>query len=355
MTRVEENACLRHGEPDSLTPNWGDASLSADQMPGLTLHGRPVRTVFDLLGKKENDLTFSLGWGLGQSNELVRRLLQEIFPDEEIGELEALRLQEFVPGSGFTDIEIETDKLAIILEAKVGWSLPDEEQLEKYARRPGSRETRRLLVVSECTPEFAGPRLPEAVAGVPVAYQSWKQIVRLAEACAPSAHAEQRVLRELTTYLRGLMTMQNHFSNLVYVVALGAQVQPWSAPFTPIEIVVNKDRYFCPIGNGYPKEPPNYLGFRWGGQLQQVCHVDAYEVITDLHDAIPELASRPVERHYLYTLGPPIIPAKIVKTGNLYRAQRIEAAIDLLLTCDTIRDARDKTQERLSAAGEALS
>jgi hypothetical protein len=43
--------------------------------------------------------------------------------------------------------------------------------------------------------------------------------VRLAEACAPPGHAEKRMLRELTTYLRGLMTMQNHTSNLVGHVA----------------------------------------------------------------------------------------------------------------------------------------
>ncbi len=324
-------------------------------MLDLTLYGRPVRTVFDLLGKKENDLTYSLGWGLGQSDTFVQRLLREVFADKQAGELQALRLQEFLPGSGFTDIEIETNKVALVLEAKVGWSLPEKAQLERYAPRLKSAEIGQILVVSECTPEFAAARLPQAVAGVPVAYRSWKQIVRLAEACAPPGHAEKRMLRELTTYLRGLMTMQNHTSNLVYVVALGAQVQPWSAPFTPIEIVVKKDRYFCPIGNGYPKEPPNYLGFRWGGQLQQIRHVDAYEVFTDPHEVIPELASRQVDRHYLYTLGPPMVPPKTVKTGNLYRAQRIEAAIDLLLTCDTIRDARDKTQERLTVAGDALA
>jgi hypothetical protein len=29
-------------------------------MPDLLLHGRSVHTVFDLLGEKENDLTYSL-------------------------------------------------------------------------------------------------------------------------------------------------------------------------------------------------------------------------------------------------------------------------------------------------------
>ena len=90
------------------------------------------------------------------------------------------------------------------------------------------------------------------------------------------------------------------------LVALGSTVQSWSAPFTPIQIVVD-NLYFCPIGNGYPKEPPNYLGFRWNGRLQQICHVDGYKVL----------------------------------------ASCVQAAIDLLLPATTIREARDKTQERL--------
>jgi hypothetical protein len=32
-------------------------------MPELVLHGRPVGTVFDLLGRTENDMTYALGWG----------------------------------------------------------------------------------------------------------------------------------------------------------------------------------------------------------------------------------------------------------------------------------------------------
>jgi hypothetical protein len=127
-------------------------------MLDLTLYGRPVRTVFDLPGKKENDLTYSLGWGLGQSDTFVQRLLREVFADKQAGELQALRLHEFLPGSGFTDIEIETNKVALVLEAKVGWSLLEKAQLERYAPRLKSAEIGQILVVSECTPEFAAAR-----------------------------------------------------------------------------------------------------------------------------------------------------------------------------------------------------
>lgn len=326
-------------------------------MAGLTLYGRPVHTLFDLLGDKENDLTYSVGWGLAQSETFVRALLADVFPGEEPGELQALRLQEHVPGSGFTDIEIETERLAIVLEAKRGWSLPTRVQLEKYAPRLDQSEIGRLVVISECTPEYAAPpTLPVEIAGVPVVHRSWRQLVKLAGSCNPSGHAEKRLLRELTAYLRGLMTMQNHTSNMVYVVSLGAEAQSWSRPFTPIEIVVKKHRYFHPIGETYPREPQNYVGFRWNAQLQQIRHVERYEVFTDPHEHIPEIPSQDYgRRHYLYHLGPPIIPPHAVRTGKLYRAQRVEAAIDLLLTCQTIREARDKTRDRLQAAGEALA
>ena len=32
-------------------------------MADLLLHNKPVATVFDLLGQKENDMTFALAWG----------------------------------------------------------------------------------------------------------------------------------------------------------------------------------------------------------------------------------------------------------------------------------------------------
>ena len=41
-----------------------------------------------------------------------------------------------------------------------------------------------------------------------------------------------------------------------------------------------------------------------------------------------------------------------MKTGpKVSRSARVWAAIDLLLTCETITEARDRTQERLDAAG----
>lgn len=326
-------------------------------MTELTLRGQPIHTVFDLLGKKENDITYAVGWALAQSERLVRALLDDLSPTVDPGALSAVRLQEFVTGSGITDIEVVSDALHLIIEAKRGWSLPSEAQLAQYAPRLDARKGHALCVMAECSPEFAKQHLPDEVAGVEVLYRSWKQLTQLVTATAThGGHAEKRLLRELVRYLRGLMTMQNTTSNLVYVVSLGSTPLDWS-DLNFIETVEQRERYYHPVGGGkggWPKEPPNYLGFRYWGRLQSVRHVEDYEVIEHPHDYIPEIkpwVDWSGEPHFLYTLGPPIVPGEEVKTGKLYRSQRVWVALDLLLTSSTIAEARDKTNERLAKAG----
>jgi hypothetical protein len=70
-------------------------------MTDLTLHGRRVETVFELLGDAEDDITYSVGWGLAQSEDLAHVLLEEVYGAAvPQGELTAIRLQESEPGTG---------------------------------------------------------------------------------------------------------------------------------------------------------------------------------------------------------------------------------------------------------------
>lgn len=52
-------------------------------MADLTRHSRCIETVFDRPGDKEDDITYSLGWGLGQSEALAHALLTEAYGDVE--------------------------------------------------------------------------------------------------------------------------------------------------------------------------------------------------------------------------------------------------------------------------------
>jgi len=62
---------------------------------------------------------------------------------------------------------------------------------------------------------------------------------------------------------------------------------------------------------------------------------------------IPEMPDEIWEtEHFIFELGPTIVPSKTVKTGNIYRNVRVWAMLDTLLTCDTISEARDLSNTR---------
>ncbi len=331
-------------------------------MADLTLHGRRVETVFDLLGDKEDDITYSVGWGLAASDDLARALLREAFGEGgDGGELTAVRLQEIDVETGRTDIEVETEFRQLIVEAKRGWNLPGPAQLRKYARRLGANDEResRIIVVAECSPDYwPVVALPREIEGIPISYVPWSRIAELVATTADesASREEKRLLRELHRYLRGLMTMQNTTSNLVYVVVLNEDELGWSS-LNFREIVCDRGFYFHPVGGGrggWPKTPPNYLGFRFHGRLQRIHHVEHYEVITNPHEYIPEVSidvDWSEKPHFLYRLGPLIEPTREVRSGRLYRNQRVWCALDLLQTAATIFEARDLTRERHDQAG----
>jgi hypothetical protein len=271
---------------------------------------------------------------------------------------EVVRLQEGIPGAGFTDVEIAAagEAALVVLEAKRGYSLPGLAQLEKYATRTKNPPDA-LVVCAEASADFVLGKLPASVADTPVLYRSWREVEALVAASAAVCrrHAEKRLLLDLSRYLKGFMTMQDVSSNLVYVVSLGREIE--STGMTYRDVVVDHATYFCPIGGGagkWPKEPPNYLGFRFDGRLQQIRHVEEYRVTDDNYAGFKPLKGKvdwSGERHWVFSLGPAIEPSHEIKTGGLYRAQRVWVALDLLLTCETIAEARDKTKARLAAAG----
>lgn len=142
--------------------------------------------------------------------------------------------------------------------------------------------------------------------------------------------------------------MQTQESNWVSVVSLGSS-KPENCDLTWIEIVQKHRKYFHPLGgNGWPKEPPNYIAFRYYGQLQSIHHIEDYVVTKNLHEEIPEMpGSDGTTNFFVYKLGPAIIPPKVVKTGNIYASGRKLAMLDTLLTADTIAEACNISKARL--------
>ena len=338
-------------------------------MTQLFVRKQKVDTVFELLGSNENAMTYSLGWALAECDVFSQKLAEMLGLSGGFSDAMHIRLQEFAPQKGFTDIEIiDPGRFHIIIEAKRGFNIPGLGQLKKYAGRLlDTLKARKMLLVlaeSDRKEQWLARHVPEHVKQVEVKAISWKQFQNMANECVAKAkkHSEKRLLRQLIGYLEKVTTMQNQTSNLVYVVSANDHVFFKDRDLSFIDVIEKHQKYFHPVGKGWPIEPPNYIAFRYRGKLQSIHHIESYTVIKDFQEAFnlpsPHLIKPP---HYLYELGPAIHPPKEVRTSDkskgytqIQQAARCECFIDLLLTCDSISEALEKTKLRKKAEGENL-
>ena len=324
----------------------------------LRLRGRQLESVFQLIGTDENSLTFALGWCLSRVPTLLDAMAAEIGAAAP-GPDATILLQEHGGKNGITDIEVrDPGKVAWIVEAKIGFEPPSVKQLSKYARSllDGSDATaEKLLVVlaqSDRLDLWLKTKVPACVEGVPVRVISWGQVKACVDRAYPiTDNTGKALLRQLGEFLSEALGMQAITSNEVYVVSISRDTFS-TGPTTFMDVVVKHYKYFHPVGARWPVNPPNYIAFRWDGRLQSIHHVDRYEVITSWLPHFPDAQEGVIDPLFLYTLGPAILPPKIVPTGGLYMSARVYAHLDLLLTSATISDARNATQERLQAAAK---
>lgn len=313
-------------------------------MVNLYLRDRKLSSVFELLGSSENSITSAIGWALAQSPTLRAQLSSKIGLQPDA--FTEVRLQQFGEDRGFTDIELIGEKAHAIVEAKKGWWLPGEVQLRRYAPRfiAGARKSTHLIAMSDCSSDYARLHLDTEFDGMPLHYFGWRDIDELAS-CGKS-NAEKRLLQELRSYLRTIATMQNPFSNMVFVVSLGAGC-PNEQSISWIDIVNKRRRYFHPVGNRWPKEPPNYIAFRYGGQLRSIHHIDSFVITCNIGEEVDGFSHGEKPPHFVYELGEPILPSKVIKNGpRIKQSARVWAMLDLLLTCDTISEAWEKSKLR---------
>ena len=136
--------------------------------------------------------------------------------------------------------------------------------------------------------------------------------------------------------------------NMVYVVSLSKAPVKVDADYTWIDVVENDKCYFHPLKR-WPKEPLNYIAFRYDGELQSVHYIEHHEIVTDLSSVNKNWPKSDAE-HFLYKLGPAMKPSSTVKSGRIWN-QHHKCIIDTLLSGanNTIRDAEMETNRRLEA------
>jgi hypothetical protein len=326
-------------------------------MADLYIFNDRIESIFQLLGQKENDISYSVGYAFGNCKTFLHKFLQHLkiktpFDPDKI----KVRLQAHEKDKGFTDFEIiQENEFHIIIEAKRGWIFPTKSQLEKYATRPSfvssTAKDKRIVVFNESNPAYTKTHFGITdIRKIPVEVVSWKDLEKIASSSKSIGRdAENRLIKELIIYLNKISSMQKIDSNMVYVVSLGSGTpDKWTISWQ--DIVNKHSKYFHPVGGskgGWPAEPPNYIAFRYNGKLQSIHHIDKYEVFTDPTLHFPSAPKGMWGPHYLYHLGPAMRPAHEVKAGKkIVRSMRVWSALDLLLTSKTIQDARDETQKR---------
>ncbi len=326
-------------------------------MSDLYIFNKKVDSIFQLLGEKENDISYSVGYTLSTCKHFMQNFLTLLkiktpFDPDKI----KIRLQTHEKEKGFTDFEIiQEGEFHILVEAKRGWNFPTFEQLKKYSDRPSFKNSlakdKRIIIFNESIPAYTKSHFKSNKIGIiEVEVIPWRTLEKLSiSSIKMGRDNENRLLRDLNFYLQKISTMQNVDSNWVYVVSLG-RGGPDNWNLTWQEIVNKHKKYFHGVGgnkSGWPAEPPNYIAFRYNGKLQSIHHIDSYQVFTDPSLHFPKVPKQIWGECYLYDLGPAIIPLKEVKAGKkIIRSMRVWAMLDLLLTCDTIQDARDKSHQR---------
>jgi len=222
----------------------------------LVRHGREVSSIFDLLGRKENDFTAALAFTLGRSPALLGLILRRLAPESEDEQAE-LRLEE-PDAQGRTDLEISTRTRLIIIEAKRGWLLPGETQLARYAPRVAAHDGGILASLSAASTRWAQASLPAAVQDVPVVHLPWDHVRADLAAAGTAARGQERTwLDEFSEYLRKAVKMLDPADSWTYFVTVGNGRPGDGGPRTFRDFITTEGCYFHPYGwgSGWPRPP----------------------------------------------------------------------------------------------------
>ena len=326
-------------------------------MSQLTICRKPITSVFQLLGENENDITYSIGYVLANSESFLLKFLKLLQITPKKSDNVQIILQQNTSEDGktnITDLEIvEEEVFHVIIEAKRGFQRLPTDQIRRYAQGKIFKEKegiqKRLAFFTDASEEYAKAMFDNSpIEGLPIEIIPYREIYkRLSFSLSDSNNAEKYLINQLKTYLEKIITMQKIDTNWVWVVSLGDGGIP-NISLSFKEIVKQKNLYFHPIGNGYPSEPVTYIAFRYEGKLQAIHHVDSFEAFTDFSEIEDSDFSTGGETpHFLYRLGKPILPNHEVKNGSqLVMANRVWCMLDTLLTCNTIWEAKELSEQR---------
>ena len=218
-------------------------------MMELKRHGTDVTSVFDLVGRDENDLTGALAFALSRCQSLSESILRRVWPEADTALESGIALAlEVSDSDGRTDLEIRLGDTLLIIEAKRGWLLPDHAQLRRYAKRitrgPGLGA---LVTLSQASPALAALNLPTEIDGVPVRHLPWRDVLADIASIRHSCRGQERLwLDEFRAYLQGVIRVRRIEDSWTYCVVLNDKMPDDGGPYTFLEYVTKGHCYFHP-------------------------------------------------------------------------------------------------------------
>jgi hypothetical protein len=323
-----------------------------------------MTTPFGLLGHDENALTYALGFTFAKCPQLLQIFLRRIgLGGISLNTLQSatIRLQQRGHGiDGITDIEIDVPgQRFLIVEAKVGLSVPDLEQCRKYLPRFDAHvksQKRLIALVESGSTAFVHQHgsLCPALKPLLKAFH-WSDIIpecaRLRSKC--QADTEEGVwLRYFQGFLEQEYQMRAFTEEVWIVSARTSPLWPGGLSYYDTHAKERPQGHRIYYRTDCHGKRPLYMAFRNNGK---VTHIQ--RVMGVVHEAmpleyVPELRhisakQWPTTPHTIWLLGPPTELSRPIPTGdNTMRARQFSCDLDILISSNSIREAVQKMKDR---------
>ncbi len=328
-------------------------------MNTLTAYDRKIKTPFGLLGTNENALTFSLGYLYSLCPEFLRKTLYRLdiknlhytrFADIEI----SLQRNRAEDKHGITDIEIRLPGMFhIIIEGKIGFVVPSLEQCERYLSEL-DEPVKRLVILQNAEHSHWVERYKKSNSAFKGKLSGlyWAELLEDAVSlfkAYPENSIEGYWLRNFIKFTKEEYYMGSYTHEVWIVSTNGKELWPGGPSFRDIH-TSGKKIYFW-TGTRYANRKPLYIAIRCNGFdcIQKVIRIEHDVTPVSLVPELKKVKSKddwPNQSATIWYLSDPIPLGRKIKTGaGMYNAH-VTCDFDLLLTCDSVVEIREKMKER---------
>jgi hypothetical protein len=332
-----------------------------------TLHAnhREITTPFGLIGSNENALSFALGYTFQQGPRLLQWFLAEIgLPGIRLSSLAKARIilqrhRSEIAGQGITDLEIHLPgSFHVVIEAKIGMSVPTLDQCRKYVPRLASSDEPKQRLVA---------LVQSADVGFEARYGAIDAELRGRLRCFHWAKFIAKCIRVITNGQESAGALQavrwfyhfldqefhmKTFTTEVWIVPIGTKPL-WQDGMSFLEIHEKHRIYF---DDRMHSVRPLYIGFRAAGMLKSLYRVTKieHEMPVSKHAAGLKTEWKDTPQTIWHLDEPFALPSPI-PTGNGMFRRRTLCDFDLLLSCKSVLEIETAMRKRRSGEQKATN